>query len=208
MNIYIASSWKNRDRVRRLAEQLQAVGHQVYDFTNPTSRKGPTIPPEANPAAFDPADGSYAAYLRSRPEWRLAVLGNLEAIRGCDAAVLLLPAGADSHADWGAAVGLGKLTVVVGHPPAGERTPSHLWASAMLASDEEVAGFLPRPSADCGPRRSGVGEMCCYGTPGCETEHAISCCFGRPCSVHSMERPSAYRGPKRPSRRAAHRHGD
>lgn len=189
MNVYIASSWKNRDRVRRLAEQLRAAGHEVYDFTDPASRGGPTIPPEANPAAFDPAVGSYAAYLRSRPEWRSAVLANLAAIHRCDAVVLLLPAGADSHADWGAAVSLGKLTVVVGHPPTGERTPSHLWASAMLATDEEVAGFLPRPSADCGTRRPVSTEMCCYGTSGCEAEHAIKGDFGDPCVVHFPDCP-------------------
>lgn len=31
---------------------------------------------------------------------------------------------------------------MVGHPPAGERTPSHLWADAMLDRDDQVTAWL------------------------------------------------------------------
>jgi hypothetical protein len=78
--IYISSSWKNRVRVREIADLLRLHGYDVYDFTDPRC-------------------------------------------------------GADSHADWGVAVGTNKRTVVMGHPKAGERTPSHMWAEAMIPDD-------------------------------------------------------------------------
>ncbi len=54
MNIYLSSSWKNRVRVRALAIALRSEGHEVYDFTDPNSRKMPEIPPEKYPDLFDP----------------------------------------------------------------------------------------------------------------------------------------------------------
>jgi hypothetical protein len=39
--IYLSSSWKNRVRVRSLAEQIRAAGVSVYDFTDPACRSTP-----------------------------------------------------------------------------------------------------------------------------------------------------------------------
>lgn len=142
MYIYISSSWKNRDRVRAFAVALRAMGHEVYDFTDPLSRKAPEIPPEMFPEQFDPARHNYADYLNTVAHWRVAVYGNLAAIQRCDLCVLLLPCGADSHADWGVAVGAGKFSIVVGHPKAGERTPSHLWAEKLVADDAEALAYI------------------------------------------------------------------
>lgn len=33
MNIYLSSSWKNRERVRGLAQELRIAGYDAYDFT-------------------------------------------------------------------------------------------------------------------------------------------------------------------------------
>ena len=149
MNIYISASWKQRERVRALAVLLRRHGHDVYDFTDPDCRNEPEIPPESYPEQFDPAVHKYREYLAANPRWRGAVFGNLRAILDAEAVVLLLPAGCDSHADWGVAVGLGKPTVVVGHPAAGERTPSHLWANSMLDHDYEVVEALKSLREQC-----------------------------------------------------------
>lgn len=146
MKIYISSSRKNRERVRALAIRLREKGHEVYDFTDPESRKafgGVEIPPERFPEQFDPEKHNYREYLLAVPEWEEAVLCNQRALHWCDLAVLLLPCGMDAHADWGLAVGLGKHTVVAGAPRAGERTPSHLWADALLDRDEDVLTWEP-----------------------------------------------------------------
>ncbi len=143
-NIYISSSWKNRDRVRALAVALRKRGHEVYDFTDPASRKAPEIPPEMFPEQYDVDKHDYAAYLSSVPHWRRAVYDNLDALRRCDLCILLLPCGADSHADWGVAVGAGKRSIVVGHPKSGERTPSHLWAEHIFVDEAEALLWLDK----------------------------------------------------------------
>lgn len=132
MRIYISSSWKNRDAVRVLANELRTHGDEVYDFTDPKCRKAPEIPPEKFPEEFDPQTMNYRMYLRKYPEWHVAVLGNRDALDWCDVCVLLLPCGNDAHADWAYAVGRNKCTAVLGAPKKGDRSPVHLWAHALF----------------------------------------------------------------------------
>ena len=121
---------------------LRAAGHEVYDFTDPACRKAPEIPPEKFPEQFDPEQHRYADYLQTVPHWRQAVEGNQKALQWCDAVALLLPSGMDAHADAYYGLGLGKHLAVIGHPKAGERTPTHMWANVMLDDDAEVIGWL------------------------------------------------------------------
>jgi hypothetical protein len=139
MNIFLASSWKNRDAVRKMATLLRERGFEVYDFTDPACRKTPEIPPEAYPEQFDPARMGYADYLKKAPAWREAVMANKDAIDACDVVVLMLPCGNDAHADWAYGVGRGKRSIVYGAPRAGERSPVHMWADVMT---EEPIGVL------------------------------------------------------------------
>lgn len=140
MRVYISSSWKNRARVRAVATALRAAGHEVYDFTDPSSRTTPEVPPERFPEQFDPTRHIYREYITAVVEWRQAVTENQRALRWCDVVVLLLPCGCDAHADWAYAVGRGKRTAVVGVP--GERTPTHMWADTLLDCDAEVVGWV------------------------------------------------------------------
>ena len=114
MNIYLSSSWKNRDRVRSLAIKLRAAGHTVYDFTDPSCRNTPEIPPERFPDQYDPAQHIYADYLSSVPEWRQAVECNRKALQNCDLVILMLPCGNDAHADAYYALGRGAPMIVCG----------------------------------------------------------------------------------------------
>ncbi len=133
--IYISSSWKNRDRVRAFAEKLRSLRIEVYDFTDPSCRDTPEIPPERFPENFDPAKHKYHTYLKSVPEWKAAVDCNQRALMACSGVVLLLPCGSDAHADWAFAVGQGKPTCIVGSPKAGDRVPTHLWATSFAETD-------------------------------------------------------------------------
>lgn len=151
MNVYISSSWKQRERVRSLAIMLRSAGHTVYDFTDPACRNTPEIPPEAFPAQFDPSQHVYAQYITAQPEWRAAVECNRAALDRCDMVVLLLPCGNDAHADWAYAVGRGKRSVVVGHPNAGDRTPTHMWADAMFEYAVDAVAWLRRLAASPTP---------------------------------------------------------
>jgi len=141
-NVYISSSWKNRENVRELATQLTEAGYDVYDFTNPACRKSPEIPPEKFPEQFDPAKHRYKDYISSVPAWREAVEGNREALDNCDAVVLLLPCGLDAHADAFYALGKDKYLIVCGQPRAGDRTPTHLWADKIVSDFASVLSIL------------------------------------------------------------------
>ncbi len=142
MRIYTASSWKNQPRVRLLSQVLRAMGHSVYDFTDPACRTEPELAPEKFPEQFDPAQHNYEAYLKATPEWGPCVRSNRRELDQCDLVVLLLPCGNDSHADWAYGVGRGKKSYVVGHPATGERTPTHLWADEFFASEWDMVGKL------------------------------------------------------------------
>ena len=141
LKVYISSSWKRREAVRQLATLLQNAGFETFDFTNPEQRTHEEIPPERFPEQFDPAIHVYREYI-DRPEWRNAVEENQRWLDWCDVVVLLLPCGLDAHSDWAYAVGKGKLTVILGHPPAGERTPTHMWAEQMFESTADLLGWL------------------------------------------------------------------
>jgi hypothetical protein len=125
-----------------MAGFLREHGHEVYDFTDPTCRKMPEIPPEAYPDRFDPECHFYPEYLRRVPAWRDAVMANKDAIDWCDVVVLMLPCGNDAHADWAYGVGRGKRSIVYGHPRAGERSPVHLWAQQMTEDRLDITRYL------------------------------------------------------------------
>ncbi len=146
MKIYISASWKQVHRVRQLAELLRLSGHRVYDFTDQKARASKPIPPEIFPEKFDPSLQSYRDYL-NRPEWKNAVYENRAAIEWADLIILLLPCGIDATADWAYGVGIGKKSIIIGHPENGDRSPVHLWADAILGSDDDVLSFLEKHRA-------------------------------------------------------------
>lgn len=146
MNIYISSSWKNREAVRSMAISLRLVGHEVYDFTDPACRKTQEIPPEKYPESFDPEKHRYSEYI-SKPDWLNAVMENKSAIESSDLIVLLLPCGADSHADWAYGIGKGIPSVVVGQPRKGDRSPVHLWGNAIFDDVDQFLKWIERISS-------------------------------------------------------------
>ncbi len=148
MKIYISSSWKNRDDVRRLAIELRQLGQYVYDFTDSNCRQAPEIPPEIYPELFDPVIHQYSEYI-CRPEWKAPVDENRRAIEWADLIILLLPCGNGPHAEWALGVGLGKNTIVVGKPCPGDRSPVHNWANKIFDSKEEFIDWLLQAKAYC-----------------------------------------------------------
>lgn len=160
MNIYISSSWKNREQVRALAIELRKMGHQVYDFTDPECRKTPEIPPEKFPEEFDPTIHKYSEYI-NKTEWIAAVKGNKEAIEWANLIILLLPCGNDSHADWALGVGMGKWSVVVGQPRKGERSPVHHWAKQIFDTADDFIKWFKKETHCVGLTVCGDGCLSC-----------------------------------------------
>lgn len=142
--IFIAASWKERQRVRNLAIELRRRKYWVYDFTDPNCRVTPEIPPEQFPEQFDPARHTYGDYI-NRPEWEKAIAENFREIDACDVLLLLLPCGFDATADWAYAVGRGKVTYLIGSPRAGERVPTHTKATRWFPTEADALEFLGAP---------------------------------------------------------------
>ncbi|MDR0463177.1 MAG: toll/interleukin-1 receptor domain-containing protein [Pseudomonadales bacterium] len=142
MKIYISSSWKNRDEVRKMANRLRKDGHKVYDFTDPATRKVPEMPPEEWLSEFDPKIHKWGEHVKKDARIYASVMNNQEALRWCDLVILLLPCGCDAHADWAFAVGLGKASVVVGQPKKGGQTYTQLWADKILDNPDDVYEYL------------------------------------------------------------------
>lgn len=141
MKIYISASWKNRKLVRELAQTLRLYGHEVFDFTDRNCRQNYETPPEMFPEQFDPSKHIYREYI-DRDEWRDAVNENREAIKWSDLIILLLPCGIDATADWALGIGMGKRSIIVGHPKKGERSEVHLWADAILNDPNDILPWI------------------------------------------------------------------
>ncbi|MBI3273558.1 MAG: hypothetical protein HYZ69_00265 [Candidatus Colwellbacteria bacterium] len=140
---FIASSWKQRDRVRALAKEVRKIGFPVFDFTDPACRKTAEMAPEKCPELFDPEKQTYWSYLHEHQSfWYRAVEENRENIEKCSRLLLLLPCGIDATADWAYAVGKGKETYIIGEPAAGERSPVHFWADGWFPDEESFLHHL------------------------------------------------------------------
>lgn len=110
MNIYAASSWKNpyHDSVVSL---LRYNGHKVFDYRQPAPNKpGFKWPKELQP--WDSLNRINYKRIADNRECQEAFNTDYTALRSCDALVLTLPSGNSSHLELGAAIGLGKLTII------------------------------------------------------------------------------------------------
>lgn len=128
-----------------MAIRLRKDGHRVYDFTDGNTRKISECPPEMQQEPFDPEiHKSYAQYMKNEKAARMyaSVMNNQEAIRWCDLIILLLPCGNDAHADWALGVGMGKSSIVVGHPRKGEQSYTQLWSDKIIDNPDDVYKFI------------------------------------------------------------------
>lgn len=104
--IYVASSWRNiyqPDMVKRLRE----AGHEVYDFRNPKEGDKGFHWGEIDPEWQSWTTAEYAAGLE-HPVAQAGFKSDMDALKACDAVVLLLPCGRSAHLEAGWAAGAGK----------------------------------------------------------------------------------------------------
>jgi len=117
VNVYVASSWRNTMQ-QAVVHLCRSMGHEVYDFRNPAEGNAgfswgeidPTIPK----GATDPDMQLDAVSIRDMLGHPIAESGfalDMDALRWCDACVLVLPCGRSAHLEAGWAAGAGKLTV-------------------------------------------------------------------------------------------------
>lgn len=100
--IYVASSWRNFDRVKEVVKTLRALNHEVFDFTEiPFNYEAV----DANWQKWTPRqyvnsftlDSVKAGFDRDRA-----------ALEWCDTVLLVLPSGRSAHLEAGFVAGAGK----------------------------------------------------------------------------------------------------
>lgn len=110
MRIYVASSWRNPYQPA-VVSHLRTFGFEVYDFKSPDPSGG---------FSWKEVDPRWQEW--SLTEYRKALLSSaavrgferdMEALRRCDACVLVQPCGTSAHLELGWAVGAKKRTVVL-----------------------------------------------------------------------------------------------
>lgn len=111
MKIYVASSWRNTEQPA-VVQALQNFGHEVYDFKNPQ--------PGDNGFHWSEIDRDWKywtgpTFLRAleHPIAQAGFKSDMDALRSCDACVLVLPCGRSAHLELGWAVGAGKRSAIL-----------------------------------------------------------------------------------------------
>lgn len=143
--IYIASSWKNKDVVRSLANILRGDGHEVFDFTDPNCHTVPGIEKYVfDGKAFaayrgqDPATVDWIDFLTWDPSKR-AYRSDKAGLDWADTVVLLLPSGRSSHLEAGYGVGQHKELYIFGNLPVGEFDAMYGFANGCFRSNQFLA---------------------------------------------------------------------
>lgn len=141
MRIYLASSWKNEELVRSVAEFLRERGFEVDDFTD--NSKGRYVfhwseigeVHQLNAVEFLKDERSQKAFLEDKKmiDWADAVV------------LIILPAGKSSHLEAGYAKGSGKLLIIWQmHFPKGEFDVMYGFADLITDNPCDIVEFLHR----------------------------------------------------------------
>ena len=143
MKIYVASSWRNILQ-QGIVLALRRCGHDVYDFKNPA--------PGNKGFAWSDIDPNWLAWspkqYREALQHPIAVAGyglDIDALRACDACVLVLPSGRSASWEFGYAMGKGKRGAVVQFE-AIEPELMYREAELITSMDELFDAFAPAGS--------------------------------------------------------------
>ena len=115
MKIYVASSWRNLLQPA-VVSMLRNCGHEVYDFRSPVPGNDGFRWTEIDPNWKNWTPDQY----RKALEHPIAERGfsfDMNAIKACDAFVLVLPSGRSASFEFGWAIGAGKQGAVVMFEP-------------------------------------------------------------------------------------------
>lgn len=119
MKIYVASSWRNTYQPE-IVLKLRTLGHEVYDFRGAGTGWG-ELPGEDGGFSWRTVDPEWQSWPNDVERYRagldhpLAVEGfnrDMDALKACDACVMVMPCGPSASMEMGWAVGAGKLVAV------------------------------------------------------------------------------------------------
>lgn len=157
MKIYVASSWRNKYQPA-VVHDLAMAEHTVYDFRRPE--------PGNDGFAWSAINADWErwspASFRKALESPIAVDGfNLDAnaLRWCEACVLVLPCGRSAHLELGWAAGAGKRTIVYA-PELPEPELMYLLTGGIALTMKEVLDWLGPPKGQAGTHNQPNGKPC------------------------------------------------
>ena len=136
--IYIASSWKNAEGVRIIADYFRREGHQVFDFTDIENR-----PDGLDKFVFHASQWlgkslseiDWIEFLES-PATERAFKSDRAGLDWADTVVLFIPSGRSSHLEAGYGVGKGKDLYIYGDLPKGEFDAMYKFARGHFRFNE------------------------------------------------------------------------
>ncbi len=138
MNIYVASSWRNKERQQAVVHALREAGHSVYDFFHPKpGNEGMAWREIENDPNWIRDPKRFRAGLE-HPLAQEAFHLDMDALRAADACVLVLPCGRSAHLELGWAAGAGKRSVVLLDDPVSEPELMYLATDRICLEIEEV----------------------------------------------------------------------
>jgi len=135
MKIYIASSWKNQERVLLLAKRLEQEGFEVDAFCRASDSRysfhwSELVDNEDDLKYYDAIE-MLADYRTQR-----AFKEDRKWLDWADAVVMLMPCGRSSHLEAGYAVGQGKGLYIYGDFPKGEFDVMYGLANGLFRTEE------------------------------------------------------------------------
>lgn len=110
MKIYVASSWRNTYQPE-VVKVLRELGHEVYDFKNPTGKDDGFHWSDIDPDWLNWTPEEYVKNL-SHPIADKGFKSDFDAMQWADCCVMVLPCGRSANTEAGWMKGAGKPTYV------------------------------------------------------------------------------------------------
>lgn len=110
MKFFIASPWRNKEKVKELTDELVSRGYEAYSFLQNGANFSTGLSANEELVVFMAAVGNW----ESNPKIKEIFDTEINELRGCDAVILLEPAGHSSLLEAGIGYGMGKKVYVIG----------------------------------------------------------------------------------------------
>ncbi len=143
MKIYVATSWKNEHQPM-VVEYLELLEHEVYDSRNPPNGDPGFHWSQVSDRPRDQWDPDHWQWVLRQPRAEEGFRNDMNALRGCDICLLVLPCGRSAHLELGWACAAGKHTAIMIPPgyPAEPDLMVKMTTGGLLFGMEEVRQWL------------------------------------------------------------------
>ena len=108
MKIYVASSWRNQ-YFPHVVKLLEDYHHEVFDFRRDEAFNFSEVDPDWQSWTLEEC----RAAIRGTPRCLKAFEGDFNAMKWCEAILMVGPCGRNAHLETGWGVGAGKKTAVL-----------------------------------------------------------------------------------------------